>query len=95
MATKRKEEKEIQEKPVETKENNNEIPVAPGIPQTGNKMLFVNEDIRQSLDILIQAAEIAQKNGCFSLQDAAYVSRAVALITPYCREVQEETNNEF
>lgn len=37
----------------------------------------------QAIDILIQAAEIGQKAGAYSLQDANLISQAVNILTPY------------
>lgn len=52
-------------------------------------------DVLQSIDILIQCANIAQKGGLLSLQDASYANQAVNILGQFLPkpEVEEPENN--
>lgn len=51
-------------------------------------------DIEQSIDILIQCANIAQKGGLLSLQDATYANQAVNMLAQYLPKPEVTENNE-
>ena len=51
-------------------------------------------DIEQSIDILIQCANIAQKGGLLSLQDATYANQAVNMLAQYLPKPDGVENNE-
>jgi len=48
----------------------------------------------QAVNVLIQAARIAQGKGAFSLEDAELVSRAIKVFTPKGESVMNEEASE-
>lgn len=44
----------------------------------------------QAIEILLQVAQMAQKGGLLSLQDATIVAKAVEVLTPKKEEIEEE-----
>ena len=46
-------------------------------------------ETNQAIEILVQAAHLAQKGGLLQLQDAVVVSKAIEVLTP-----KEEENSE-
>ena len=50
-------------------------------------------DQQQALTVLVQAAQVAQSKGAFSLKEASIVAQAVATFTPP-EEVQEDVSEE-
>ena len=54
-------------------------------------------DQQQALLVLVQAAQVAQSKGAFSLKEAGIVAQAVAIFTPPAEEqetVSEEVEEE-
>lgn len=51
-------------------------------------------DILQSIDILIQCANIAQKGGLLSLQDASYANQAVNILGQFLPKPEAEEQPE-
>ena len=49
-------------------------------------------NLNTTINILIQAANLAQSKGAYSLQEAALVYEAIQNITNYIKEQQENTN---
>ena len=45
---------------------------------------------QQALTVLVQAAQVAQSKGAFSLQEAGIVAQAVATFAPPAEPVEEE-----
>ena len=55
----------------------------------------LTNDVLQSIDILIQCANIAQKGGLLSLQDASYANHAVNTLGQFLPKPEvDETENE-
>lgn len=50
----------------------------------------LTNDVMQSIDVLIQCANIAQKGGLLSLQDASYVNQAVNILSQFIPAPQVE-----
>ena len=48
-------------------------------------------DQNQALNVLVQAARVAQKRGAFSLDEASAVARAVSAFVATNEETEEET----
>ena len=61
-------------------------------PNSGKGMLLLTDNVKQCLDVLIQGVEIAQKNGVYTLKDAALIAQAVDVLSPFCRETNIENN---
>ena len=57
----------------------NEVTV--DVPDTPE--IYVSPEMRQAIDVLIQAAEMGQKSGVYSLQDAVLIGQAANLLSPY------------
>lgn len=45
--------------------------------------IYVSPDMKQAIDVLIQAVEMAQKAGVYSLQDAVLIGQAANVLNPY------------
>ncbi len=52
------------------------------------------ENQNQALSVLMQAAQLAQTRGAFSLDEAGVISQAVALFTPEPPSVEAEDEEE-
>lgn len=55
--------------------------VAPQLEQQPE--IHITAEMSQSIDVLIQAAEIAQKAGVYSFQDAKVICDAVTNLSPF------------
>ena len=45
--------------------------------------IYVSPEMRQAIDVLIQAAEMGQKAGVYSLQDAVLIGQSANMLNPY------------
>lgn len=57
---------------------------------TENKTEEMNQG--QAVNVLIQAARIAQTKGAFTLEDAELVSKAIKVFVPPTEETESETD---
>lgn len=57
---------------------------------TENKTEEMNQG--QAVNVLIQAARIAQAKGAFTLEDAELVSKAIKVFVPPTEETESETD---
>lgn len=55
--------------------------VSVDVPDTPK--IYVSPDMKQAIDVLIQAVEMAQKAGVYSLQDAVLIGQAANVLNPY------------
>lgn len=45
--------------------------------------VYVNTEMAQSIDVLIQGVEMAQKAGVYTFQDSTIIGQAVNILSPY------------
>ena len=53
-----------------------------------DRLFVLTQDVVQSIDVLIQCANLAQKAGLLTLQDAAYANQAVLVLGQYLPQIQ-------
>ena len=68
--------KAVKEKSVKAKEN--------GVAEK-------NDNLNEALVVLIQAAELAQKEGAFSLSNAAVVAQAVSIVRQHIEDTKSNS----